>query len=116
MPKQRWVTAKVVAALQKALPKCTVTSNMSGGDYDAENIYIGTRGADPLYICAFDWDGNQIETPEDCMVDAVELSDGKDSSGGLHSRKSKTIDAYATTYKCLVKLGFHIVPKMDAYF
>jgi hypothetical protein len=113
---KRWKTEEVVALL-KDLP-CRIETDVPGGDVDTDNIILATGKKDYeecLYISGFVTEG-YIENPSDALVDMVEVEDGQDSRGGLHSDDPALGKLYAEVLIRLKRAGFRVVPKMDDYF
>lgn len=120
-----WKTRELANALATATGM-TATITPPGGDYDTEVIIIRPRSAeqtrDPvtgtvhsLFVSGFDPD-RVMRNPSTAEVEMVELTDGRDSRGGLNSDDPKIIQAYADVFKVLKAHGFDVVPRMQNYF
>lgn len=122
MTQFHWETQKIVDALKPlGFP---ITVGPPGGDFDTSNIFVkvgkGAYGGG-FHIAGYTPD--QALTNQDWdswHVDAIELSDGMDSSGGLTSNDPAMIKAYADIRIILAKLiedtNTYIIDHYDEIF
>ncbi len=115
----QWNTPKIIASLEKLKGVKKVNNLGQGGDVDTDNLEIVVEGSkDSLFICGFvhSQPDGCIDTPDNADVDAVELTDGKDSRGGLNSHNKHTAAVYAEIHTWLCKKKFDVVTTIKDYF
>jgi len=124
----RWKTQEVKDLIEKALEiaafkDCVaVRVNDIGGDHDTECIQV-TWGKpekrDSLFICGFHCTNTNYDegnSPEDMEIEMVEMTDGKDSRGGLNSSDPNLCMGYGIIMAALRQAGFSVCPQMKDYF
>jgi hypothetical protein len=114
----RWNTAKILDDLKKIPGVVSVTNRGPGGDCDSDNLEIKVSGTtDQLFVCAFttDYRADQREGADDDFP-MVEVSDGKDSRGGLNSANEALGIVYVKVRIYFLKKKFDVVPSLSAYF
>jgi hypothetical protein len=115
----RWKTDEVVALLED--PRYKITTTNPGGDVDTTKILMLLKDAEgdypeTLFISGFVTGMGWVTNPDDWDVEMVEVSDGKDSSGGLNSPDTEFCAMYAHAVSKLRQAGFIVVPCMKDYF
>lgn len=112
-----WNTDAIIKLLSNK--KIQITKTEAGGDYDSSNLIISPKGAtdddDHLYVCGFITEGNRPD-PDNYEIEHVEVTDGKDSRGGLNSSDEQLAHVYADVCTKLRKAGFDVVPCLKNYF
>jgi hypothetical protein len=105
-----WNTEKIMKDLSDLMPNAKDIQNLGqGGDYDTDNIFIKFHGTkDGLYLCGFNPE-TLCTTPENAEVDYVEVTDGKDSQGGLNSDNNDVAQAFLEVKKYLRSKKFIVV-------
>jgi hypothetical protein len=120
----RWKTPEVKDIIEKALAaegfktSLKITVNESGGDHDSDGILVKWEN-DSLYICGFHCTKTSYDpgnTPEDMEIEMIEVSDGKDSRGGLNSADPDVCKGYGVICGALRLAGFSVCPCMKDYF
>jgi len=86
-----------------------------GGDVDTEGIAV-EMDEDTLWISGFSLEDTLKLDPSDMDIEAIEVSDGKSSGGGLNSEHLNTSIVYAHIVSMLRKKGHTVVPTMSDYF
>lgn len=111
-----WNTEAIVSTL-KGVPRITKVKNEGqGGDVDTDNLVCHIEGTrEKLFIKGFVIEGS-IDTPSNCAISAIEVTDGLDSMGGLMSSNETTAVVYGIICARLRRLGFHVVPRLKDYF
>ena len=120
----RWKTPEVKDIIEaalaaeefKAVP--VVKSNEIGGDHDTEGLRVNW-GDERLWICGFHCTNTNYDSgnkPEDMEIEMVEVSDGKDSRGGLNSSDPDVCKGYGVICGALRQAGFSVCPCMKDYF
>ena len=114
----KWNTDAIIKLLTDARWNLEVTG--AGGDCDTECIILRIDGYkvadDMLYISGFTTDCKGIPNTKDCEIESIEVSDGKDSQGGLNSSDENLGVAYGVVCSRLRKAGFSVVSCMKDYF
>ena len=97
-------------------PRCRI--NCAGGDYDSVTVAVSQAIAgDPLYVRGFVWSGSTLgDQRDDVDVDAIEVTDGLQSCGGLSSADESTCVLYGRICSMLRRAGHTVVHSMDEYF
>lgn len=112
-----WNTSEMIALLSSIEGVRSVKSDGQGGDVDTDNLVLKIKGSkDSLHVAGFVIGNADISTPENALIDMVELCDGLDSSGGLSSESLETSLAYARVASALRQRGFDVVDRMKDYF
>lgn len=112
----RWKTDEVVKLLSTL--GCKIETFPQGGDYDTTNLQLTAKGAAEdqfLHVCGFRCE-EYIRKPDDAEIEMVELKDGQDSRGGLHSTDEPTGLLYVKARNLLIGAGFEVVETIDDYF
>jgi hypothetical protein len=124
----RWKTQEVKGIIEKALATASFTEwlkievNEIGGDHDTETIQVTWGDPDEresLFICGFHCVNTNYDngnSPEDMEIEMVELTDGKDSRGGLNSSNPNVCMGYGIIMSALRQAGFSVCPQMKDYF
>jgi len=71
-----------------------VVNTGPGGDHDTDELVLELENGDQVFISGYIIDDVMTNT-SDADVEAITVSDGKCSSGGLTSNDPTTIQAYA---------------------
>jgi hypothetical protein len=90
-----------------------------GGDHDTEGVQIVWGDGNALWICGFHCTNTNFDpgnSPEDMEIEMVEVSDGKDSRGGLNSSDPDVCKGYGVICGALRQFGFSVCPCMKDYF
>ena len=111
-----WKTNEVLADLRKIPLVKDVKNTGPGGDVDTDHLRIEVRGSpDPLYVCGFNVDGDPKDQ-SNSEVEMVELTDGRDSRGGLNSDNDNTGQVWLQVRQYFRSKGIEVVDTMDDYF
>jgi len=121
----RWKTPEVKEIIERAiateefktLPDVKV--NEPGGDHDTENIQVVWGDGNALFICGFHCENTHYDsgnTENDMEIEMVEVTDGKDSRGGLNSSDLDVCKGYGVICGALRQAGFSVCPCMKDYF
>lgn len=111
----RWKTKELVDLFSGE--GLVVYSDNPGGDYDTSVIIVKPeKSNDCLFVSGFVTDDDPIQNWDDVDIEMVEVSDGRDSRGGLNSNDPNVIQAYADVRKKLALKGFVVVNSMEEYF
>ncbi len=115
-----WVTADVVSLLSSIptdkIGKVSIQTTSQGGDVDSTNLLVTSSASQGrFHICGFTTNGD-ITMPDDCQVEMVEVTDGKDSRGGVNSRHEPTVLLHTRICAALEAAGFSVVDSLKAYF
>ena len=114
-----WKTEEIKNLIEHAvltIPVNSVTISDPGGDVDTESIIV-KMDEDTLWICGFSMVDNTLELdPSDMDIEAIEVSDGMSSGGGLNSENLNTSIVYAHIVSTLRRSGHSVVPTMSDYF
>lgn len=125
-----WKTDEIKTLIENATESLSVNSvtvNLPGGDVDTEVIIV-SMDDDKLWICGFTLEdtlmpyvGNNAGIqrkidPSDMDIEAIEVTDGKSSGGGLNSKHLNTSIVYAHIVSILRENGHAVVPTMSDYF
>lgn len=94
----------------------------AGGDVDTRRVWVkvATTG-NAIHICGFST-GNEClserfgQNPDNCEVEMVEVTDGKDSRGGWVSGLADDGAVYVAIVTWLQQQGHHVVPRLKDYF
>jgi len=115
----RWITGEIREMLEKAVGDRLrgVVVVGPGGDHDTEVVILDFGREGRLWVRGFDpdqvlWDNS----PGDVKVELVEVSDGRDSRGGLNSEGEDICVGYGLATAALRRAGFSVVASMDGYF
>jgi len=115
----KWVTKEIVKDLKEILGgKYRISNDGQGGDVDTDNLYIKVNKEDHIHVRGFspNVNGVYVTTPSNCDVTHVEVTDGKDSSGGLSSYELDTAWVYAIVRKYFDSKGFFVVDCLKDYY
>lgn len=113
-----WKTDEIKNLIEnatKSLSVNSVTVNLPGGDVDTEAIVVSMK-EDMLWICGFTLSDTLKLDSSDMDIEAIEVTDGKDSGGGLNSKDLNTSIVYAHIVSILRENGHAVVPTMSDYF
>ena len=120
-----WQTNEIVALIQAEIdnPESPVPSNVEvivcdqPSEMCSEQIVVRIEDC-RLYITAFDSECSfdEVTSPSDCHLPTVELTDGTDSSGGLHSMNRDVCITYGVLHAILSLRGFYVATSMTLYF
>lgn len=115
--KKQWVTSQVVELLSSIQGIASVEVHHQGGDVDTTNLILNiTDGQDErLFVCGFTTEG-YISTPDDVLIEMIEVTDGQQSDTGLSSDVEEVCLAYARVVGALRRAGFEVVESLKAYF
>lgn len=118
-PSNHWNSSAIIKALEQLDGVVKVKNLGQGGDVDTDNLEIVVnKSPDSLYVCGFVHSQPEsiILTPSDSPVELIELTDGKDSRGGLHSGNKNTAAVYGAVHSWFIQQGFEVVPQLKDYF
>lgn len=113
-----WNTDEIKTLIEdatKSLSVNSITVNLPGGDVDTEAIIV-SMDEDRLWICGFSLEYISKINPTDMDIEAIEVTDGKCSAGGLNSKHLNTSVVYAHIVSILRENGHSVVPTMSDYF
>jgi len=114
-----WKTDKIKTLILNAtkfLSVNSVTITDPGGDVDTEVIVV-EMDEDTLWICGFTLIDDTLKLDSSDMdIEAIEVTDGKDSRGGLNTEHLNTSIVYAHIVSILRQNGHVVVPTMSDYF
>ena len=118
MSLKRWRTPEIIELLTD--PKWEITNIRQGGDFDSEGLclrLVGDETNNRLFVRGFNPDEeNPTTTPEDCMVEMIEVSDMSDSRGGLNITDRPFGYMYVEVRARLNEADFMTVICMDEYY
>lgn len=93
-----------------------VITTDTAGDVDTEGIVV-EMDEDTLWIRGFTLvDYTLKRDPSDMDIEAIEVTDGLTSGGGLNSEHLNTSVVYAHIVSILRQNGHSVVPTMNDYF
>lgn len=111
-----WNTDKIIKDLGK-IPLVTTILRDRGGDYDTDNLVLYIDGTEEmLFVLGFSGDDVGITDPSDANISMVELTDGLDSRGGLHSNEPNTAQAFIAVRQYFIDQDVVVVDCMKDYF
>ena len=122
---KRWKTDEVKDLIQMALAAedfktwLKINVEQPGGDHDTEGIQVTWECGDTLFICGFHCTNTHYDsgnTEKDMEIEMVEVSDGKDSRGGLNSSDPDVCKGYGVICAAFRQAGFSVCPCMKDYF
>ena len=113
-----WNTKQIKSDLAQITGIVKVVVGPPGGDVDTDNLMLEISGAnDNLFVCGFSTNHNiQINDPSNVEIDIIELQDGLDGGGGLHSNDRLTANIFIQVRQYFANKRASIVPSMDPYF
>lgn len=114
-----WHSKEIAEDLKRTVREVSkILNSGQGGDVDTDNLTLYVKGCeDKLHVCGFSPEGDgEITTPGAAEVTHIEVSDGKQSSGGLSSGELNVGIAYAKVRKYFMDKGFHVVPCLKDYY
>lgn len=112
-----WKTAELVEAFKKLPGIGYVEVFDYGGDYDTNHIVAGfNEESDLIYVAGYPSTDECCENRDDAVCEWIEISDGKDSRGGLNSRDVNTIMVYAQLRAYFANQNVEIINHYDEIF
>jgi len=117
---RHWKTKEIKNLIDDATKSLSAVNSViitdTAGDVDTEGIVVKID-EDTLWIRGFSLEADTLKLdPSDMDIEAIEVTDGKDSRGGLNSAHLNTAIVYAHIVSMLRKNGFAVVPTMSDYF
>ena len=121
----RWKTGEVKELIELAIQAESFTTlpevkvQEIGGDHDTEGIQVVWGDGEALWVCGFHCTATNFDpgqSPEDMEIEMVEVTDGKDSRGGLNSHHPDLCKGYGVICGALKRAGFDTCPCMKDYF
>jgi hypothetical protein len=107
----------------QTLPKVgRVRVRDSGGDVDTKSVAISVQSTGNSFsVCGFSTGNACLSevfgfSPDNCEVEMVEVTDGKDSRGGWNSGLADDGAVYVAIVSWLTERGHHVVPRLKDYF
>jgi len=108
-----WKTEDIIKLLSD--PRWTIKLLQPGGDVDSTALEMHAVGSNDCFdVRGFVTDGD-IDNPDDCEIEMVEINDGHDSRGGWNSDCPLTGHMYVEVRIRLRKAGYLTVESLKDY-
>ncbi len=116
----RWKTEDILKSFEDdpTIIFANHVTTSSGGDWDTPGIILTpNNSSDSLHIRGFRYgDEPSLDDADDVDVSAIEVTDGRCSSGGLNTSCRECAVLYANVVSKLRQDGWLVVNTMDDYF
>lgn len=116
----KWNTDNIISLVKSVRPDVEYEVYEKGGDYDTKTVSFYFDEDDKyvhrVLVKGFSIGGLIYNGDDTDNVDMVEVQDGLDSRGGIHTDNPEVIQLYADILKVLRGNDYEVVDSMDRYF